>query len=112
MFYTPPAEAAEDCPSRAQWSESPLVEPLLLQLLSSPLPDEGELDVDAMEARLQELKIGTKPEARCRHSAHMLNSTLHIIGGYDGFKPHGGDIFTLEIDDAAKVMKAAAKDDH
>jgi hypothetical protein len=66
--------------------------------------------LDVQEAKMVEIKCGTKPEPRCRHSAHYLNNAFTVIGGYDGFKPHSGDvvIYTLEIDDAAKLMKAAA----
>ena len=39
------------------------------------------------------------PEARSRHTAHMIGDVLHLVGGYDGGKPCAGDVFTLDCSD-------------
>uniref|UniRef100_A0A7S2IDL6 Uncharacterized protein n=1 Tax=Haptolina brevifila TaxID=156173 RepID=A0A7S2IDL6_9EUKA len=50
------------------------------------------------------------PEARARHTAHMVGDLLHLFGGYDGSKPIGGDVYTLDCSDPAS-MEGAGGDD-
>jgi len=50
------------------------------------------------------------PEARSRHSAHMVGDLLHLFGGYDGTKPIGGDVYTLDCSDPGS-MEGSGGDD-
>ena len=48
------------------------------------------------------------PEARSRHTAHMIGDVLHLVGGYDGGKPCAGDVFTLDCTDPLAMESADA----
>jgi len=50
------------------------------------------------------------PEARARHAAHMIGDVMHIIGGYDGWKPIGGELYTLDCSDPGAMEGAASGD--
>lgn len=51
-----------------------------------------------------------QPEARSRHSAHIMGSQLYIVCGHDGMKPHLSEVWTLEIDDVRGHMAKALDD--
>lgn len=40
-----------------------------------------------------------QPEARSRHSSHIIGSQLYVFCGHDGMKPHLSEVWTLEVDD-------------
>jgi|TARA_B110000196_G_scaffold214685_1_gene184227 hypothetical protein len=56
---------------------------------------------------------GPAPEARCRHSAHIIGSQLFVLGGYNGTLPWAPDVYCTDSDDAAglfgKLEKAVPK---
>jgi len=41
------------------------------------------------------------PEARSRHTMHVIGDVLHVFTGFDGSKACSGDIFTLDVSDPA-----------
>ena len=53
---------------------------------------------------LREIKCAPPPEARCRHAIHYIGAHLHVVGGYDGSKPHAGDVWVAELDDPAGAL--------
>ena len=63
------------------------------------------------------MPCGPAPEARCRHSAHIIGSQLFVLGGYNGTLPWAPDVYCSDSDDApslfskfaAGVPKAASK---
>jgi len=61
--------------------------------------------VDSSDGRMREVKAAAPPEPRSRHTMHVMwPSTLHIFGGYDGFKPYAGDVHTIEVEDSAAIL--------
>ena len=60
---------------------------------------------------LRSISIDTPaPEARARHTAHMVGDLLHLFGGYDGAKPIGGEVYTLDCSDPASMESAGSGD--
>ena len=57
---------------------------------------------------MKQVKCAAPPEPRSRLTMHMLGHTLHVFGGYDGWKAHAGDVFTAEVEDAAALFSQAA----
>ncbi len=60
--------------------------------------------VDLQTKQLRQLEIeNPAPEARSRHTVHIIENLLHVFGGYDGGKPTAGDVFTLDVSDPANM---------
>jgi len=60
--------------------------------------------LDLTTSSLRHVSVeGPAPEARSRHTCHMVGDVLHIFGGYDGSKPTSGDVFTLDCSDPASM---------
>jgi len=41
---------------------------------------------------------------------HLLAEKMHIFGGYDGNKPHNGDVLNLDIDDLAGMLSSSKEE--
>jgi len=67
--------------------------------------------LDATTYALRDLAVEAPvPEARSRHSMHFVGSLLHIFGGFDGSKPIGGDVYTLDCSDPGAMESAGGGD--
>ena len=67
--------------------------------------------LDATTYALRDLAVEAPvPEARSRHSMHFVGSLLHIFGGFDGSKPIGGDVYTLDCSDPGAMESADGGD--
>ena len=77
------------------------------------LNDLWQFDLSAMSMRPIALDTPL-PEARSRHTIHIVADLLHIFAGYDGGKPSAGDVFVLDVSDPAGMESGggdAKKDD-
>jgi len=64
---------------------------------------------DGTERSIRNISVETPlPDARSRHTAHMVGDLMHLFGGYDGSKPIGGEVFTLDCSDPAAMEGAGA----
>ena len=48
-------------------------------------------------------------QARSRHTAHMVGDLLYLLGGYDGAKPIGGDVYQLDCSDPAALAEGGGE---
>ena len=55
------------------------------------------------------MPCGPAPEARCRHSAHIIGSQLFVLGGYNGTQPWVPDVYCTDSEDAAGLFKKLAE---
>jgi len=67
--------------------------------------------VSMADERVSSVPCSAMPDARSRHSMHVLADKLHVFGGYDGSKVYPGDVFALDVDDPSRLMHAAGDDD-
>ena len=53
---------------------------------------------------IRDVPCGPAPEARCRHSAHIIGSQLFVLGGYNGTLPWAPDVYCTDSEDAAGLF--------
>ena len=57
---------------------------------------------------IRDVPCGPAPEARCRHSAHIIGSQLFVLGGYNGTLPWAPDVYCSDSDDAPSLFSKFA----
>ena len=57
-----------------------------------------------------EIRLAGAPESRARSSCHILGSALCILGGFDGNKPVGTEVYHLNVE-APHTLVASSNDD-
>lgn len=67
--------------------------------------------LDLRSNSLRQIEVDTPaPEARSRHTAHIIGDLLHVFGGYDGSKPCSGDVYTLDVSDPGGMESSGSGD--
>ena len=74
------------------------------------LNDVWHLDLGSMALRQIEIEA-PKPEARSRHTVHIIGGLMHVFGGYasEG-KPTANDVFTLDVSNPAGMESVGSGD--
>ena len=74
------------------------------------LNDVWLLDMSTMALRQIDMETPV-PEARSRHTVHIIGDQLHVFAGFDGSKACSGDVFVLDVSDPAGMESGSGGGD-
>ena len=76
---------------------------------TKPLSDFWLLDLGTMALRQIEIET-PMPEARSRHTVHIIADLMHVFGGYGSAAPVSGDVYTLDVSDPEGMQSGEGGD--